>query len=151
MIATWQLRAMREQGMTNAEIAKELGLNVSTVRRNIGADGSQSRIATEDVILLRESGYTIGQIAKELGFNARTVERHIPDDLKTHAYHPPLAPELLAKALPLLEDRAGYAEAARTVGCDVKTLARHFPNLGLDDDERIERWTLAKTLGHVLN
>ena len=101
--------------------------------------------------MLRERGYTIGQIAKELGFSARTVERHIPDDLKTHAYHPPLAPELLAKALPLLEDRAGYAEAARTVGCSVRTLASHFPGMGLDSDERIERWTLAKTLGHVLN
>ena len=43
--------------------------------------------------------------------------------------------EALKRAEAFLEDRTGYAEAARSVGISRNILRRHFPGMGLDDRE----------------
>lgn len=87
---------------------------------------------------LTRAGYYASEIAAKLGCNERTVERD-RKALGISLARPALTEWQLATAHRLLVDGAGYAEAARTVGCAGSTLLRRFPGMGLTPSEAMQR------------
>lgn len=61
----------------------------------------------------------------------------------------PMTPERLEQARQMLEDRAGYNETARSLGCCRKVLQNYFPGMGLTNDEMRERVSLVQKARYV--
>lgn len=61
----------------------------------------------------------------------------------------PLTPDRLDRARQMLEDRAGYNETARSLGCCRRSLQNHFPGMGLTADEMRERVSLTQRARYI--
>lgn len=114
------------------------------------SSSAETALRRTEIERMREQGWTIPQIATSLGVTTRTVDRLMPDRFKTRTRAPSLTEEELAIAKALLEDGAGYDEAARTIGRASPNLARRFPGYALTRSESLERAHMAKKANSVL-
>lgn len=77
---------------------------------------------------LTAAGKSPAFIARELGITERSVSRHKRRLQISGPAAVPLTPEEHAKIRALLEDGCPYSEIARTLGRNVGTIQRHYPN-----------------------
>lgn len=96
-----------------------------------------------------QAGYSADYIADRLGCDPRTVVRHRRALGLSKPAPPRITEQQLAQALPLLQDGAGYAETARTIGCKSDALARHLPGYGLTKAEAGARGQLNRYINRI--
>lgn len=101
------------------------------------------------VLSLLDDDWDPDDVAREVGLSRRQVIRIRHKARGPVAKEPPKAwtPELEAQALRLLQDRAGYAEAARTIGFSVNRVSNKFPGYALSRAECMERATTIRMFG----
>lgn len=138
------IRRMFTEGATDEEISAAIGIKrpstTQRLRARLGPLRSQVHEKVQDSQAIREMHANLvavnheaptRAVAEVFGVSRRTVRRHIgPGGVTT-----PLPAETLAQAKALLEDRTGYIETARTVGCHPETLRRRFPGMGMNKSE----------------
>jgi DNA-binding CsgD family transcriptional regulator len=150
--------------INRAEIARRLGVSHRTVRRHVDAlreqgydipDHDQRSVSEDSVLELIKAGHSNAEAGAMLGISARQVQR-IRSALiqagnleRTREYTPPIEPAKLEQARGMLEDRSGYAEAAKTLGIDAKNLARRFPNMGLTPQESGARSLITRQFSNI--
>lgn len=111
---------------------------------NSGRKQNENVYDHELILLLLET-HTPSEVAAEVGCNARTVLRVAQkqrggEPLPYNKRHPP---ETKARALTLLEDGTGYAEAGRTLGISKSVISKWYPGMGMDP---VEAGMLARVL-----
>ena len=139
-----QVAELTLAGLTQPEIAAELGISVNQVRRSRRRTGARSPhpgyapgppIDEERVVALTKQNYTAAQISAILGCAKRSVQRVRARAGIAQPAPRRLTDEQLAIADRLITDGASIAEAARTIGCGVNTLYRHFKGRGFTHSE----------------
>ena len=103
----------------------------------------------DEIETLTRAGRTAIEIAALLGITTRTVHRARGRRGIAQPYHPSLTTDELAKALTLLQDGSGYAEAARTIGRSADPLRLRLPGYGLDRREQGRRGRLARLMNEL--
>jgi DNA-binding CsgD family transcriptional regulator len=76
-----QIHKMHASGLSGAEIARQLGLDRTTVYVHINTPIDapvQTRVNTAEVLRLRESGIQISEIGKQLNIPISTLYAHLP-------------------------------------------------------------------------
>ena len=99
---------------------------------------------------LTRAGLSAAEIGAKLGVNKRTIERD-RQALGISLSRPPITEAQIETAYRLLVDGAGYAEAARTVGCAGSTLLRRFPGMGLTPTEAMQRRWVNERIEKVIS
>lgn len=92
----------------------------------------------EALRLWTESQLAPSEIARRMGVQTRTIQRLLAPHRNIEPYRQ-MSPEDLTKAEAMLKERVGYREVAATLGFDQKTIAEHFPGMGLTRKESGER------------
>lgn len=139
-----QVRDSLRRDVAPAQIRRETGMSeklIASIRHELGIPSPvRHRLQDEDLLveLTLTARWDTARIGDAVGIPAAQVRRHqrrlgiAPD---TRSRPMPLPAETLALAHRLLEDRSGYAEAARTVGAHVSTIRAHFPGMGWTRDD----------------
>lgn len=119
--------------------------NLDAGRRRSAAIGARNREAVRAVY---ESGVTSpSAIARRVGLSERVALRHLAKLRGPREWARNRIPqEALDRARELLEDRAGYAEAARTVGVAADALRRNLPGYALSQAEKVERAVMGRKM-----
>ncbi|QEM41596.1 hypothetical protein SEA_FORZA_129 [Gordonia phage Forza] len=141
-----RVRELTVQGKSLPQIAEILGVHVRTVssdRRIAGitqspTDAPQWSERVERVAELSRQGLSNKIIAEILHVDERTIVRDrrrigIPSAVKR------LTTEEIATAKRLLEEGAGYNEAARTINCAATSLQNRFPEMGMKPEDIVRR------------
>lgn len=107
--------------------------------------GERNRKAVQAVI---DRGITeTARIARIVGISERSALRHKKAILGLGALKRPRPDEaVLEKAREMLEDRAGYAETARTLGVDKHALTGYLPGYALTPKEVNERRQMGRVM-----
>ena len=135
--------------MSTPQIAAAVGVGGTTVRRY--SPPPRSSVDSDLVHRMRDEGKPISEIARVVGRSRRTVERLLAGRSRgSRVYHAPYPQSVRDKARAMLEERAGYAEVARTLGVYEKTVASWFPGMGLTPEEAAERRAIMQKYGGVL-
>lgn len=75
------LRKMREEGMSNMQIAKSLGVSDVTIRKYLGPDGTKNKGYSEEDAeswrRMREAGMSDREISEKCHVTAVTIRNHI--------------------------------------------------------------------------
>lgn len=114
------------------------------VRKDLGMPGRHERLtATQRSAAIALSQSQTGDadpdwIAQQIGAKPLTVRRLLRKEqiISPSTSNRPISEKRLARARLLLEDGAPYREVARTTRIGVKTLVRHFPDMGADRSNR---------------
>ena len=115
-----RIHEMRDQGISREDIARRLGLHVSTVSRHAGA-----RQERETLILrareLREQGKSTPEIAQQLKINYQKALRLAPTDTP----RPRLAPATKARIVELYDQGLGRNAIAKRTGASLGAVQYH--------------------------
>lgn len=111
-------------------------------RRTIGETG------TQQIAELTRAGYSIPQIAECLGISEATVTNHRrrAGVSQPRVAAPPMSDTELARCKQLLEDGCSYTEVGRTIGRSDRTIAKHFPGHGYNQQQIAEYRKIVKQL-----
>lgn len=132
---------------TLPEIAERTGVSrktVSAIRDEMGIPAQLQRITPAQraaAIALASASIAApdpAEIAVQVGAKPVAVRRILIKEgiIVPATTRRPAGAERLALAQMHLEDGASYREVSRTTGIGVKTLIRHFPDMGSDRDNR---------------
>jgi DNA-binding transcriptional regulator YiaG len=115
--------------LPQTEVAARLGVGINSITRH--ARGAKAKTTGEKVRELADAGMDTASIRRELGLRPEVIRRHIPAGVTHRVY----SDEEKQFALRLLEDGAGYGEAARTLGTQPRRIRSWFPGMALPPSE----------------
>jgi transcriptional regulator with XRE-family HTH domain len=102
------------------------------------------------LFMLHQGRFTVAEVAERFGCSRQTVSRiKRKAGMITRKGPTQYTDEILARAKAMLEDRAGYRQAALTLGIDEHALARRFPGMGLTNEESRERAVWGHTFNNI--
>ncbi|WP_157831597.1 hypothetical protein [Microbacterium hominis] len=139
--------AIQDGSATLSEIAERTGVSratVSSVRDELRIVVTRERITPNQRAAAVELAKTTGpganpaEIAAQVDAKPGAIRKLLLKEglISPGVSRAPISPERLAMAKAHLDDGASYREVARTTGIGIKTLIRHFPDMGADRDNR---------------
>ena len=75
------------KGMTQTQIAKEVGCSVSTVNKWINAQAKLEEVDAGKIIALHEAGWTLANIVSETGEDLKTVRAVLKEHYEKETHH----------------------------------------------------------------
>lgn len=120
------MRALRAEGMTQAEIARATGWGLRAVERHTSGYGGPPRGVTEEeaeqMRALQARGLTQLEIARRIGRHERTVHRYVKG---SRGPQRGVKPADVAEMLRLAKRGLGRSDIAAITEWSVKTVGRH--------------------------
>lgn len=123
-----EMLSLRDQGLTQAQIAARVGVSECTVQRHTRGLHKATNLVTQaeldEMQALRDKGLTQGQIADHLGRHKRTVERYT-----RRGYQRAVTDRDLAEMLSLAAEGLGRADIAAITGWTIRTVGKHLGHI----------------------